>query len=66
MTIQTAIRKLERAADRLIPSHGDPSVVSRAFGYGKTEQDARVHAGIILQNLASELWCDMVNNGRIQ
>ncbi len=61
MTIQTAINKLNRAADRLIPDVRDHAVVSRAFGYGKDNDSSRVQAGVILRNLANELWCEMAN-----
>lgn len=55
MTRETAIRKLRKVADTLITNHGDPNFVSRAFGYGKTDQDSRVQAGVICQMLANEI-----------
>ena len=61
ITTKAAIRKLEHAASRLIPDTGDPHVISRAFGYGTTAKDSRVQAGILLQNLANELWREQAN-----
>ena len=57
MTLETAIRKLRHAANRLIPDSCDrfDHRVSIAFGCGTDDLSSRVQAGVICQNLANNL-----------